>query len=105
MICLLKNKDKGAASKERSTNAQTIALQCLAFLIGQDGARNLFLSTSGLSIDDLRNKATQPDFLAGVMDFLLSDEELIQTFCIESNLTAERVWKARRALPAPPVES
>ena len=104
MICLLKNKDHKITSEKLSLGAQTIALQCLTFLISHEEARTMFLSTSGLNIEDIKNKAEQPDFLAGVMDFFLSDEEMVQAFCIEYTLTAQDLWRARRALPAPPIE-
>ena len=56
--------------------ADIIALGALRFLASEPERFSRFLSLSGLSPADISNLASQPEFLASVMDYLLSDEKV-----------------------------
>jgi hypothetical protein len=47
----------------------------------------------------LREQLTNPSFLAGILDFMLSDEPLLLSFCEEQNIAPTLIVQARRALP------
>jgi hypothetical protein len=47
----------------------------------------------------VRTRASTPEFLAAVMDFLLAHEELAREFCATRSLGAETLHRARRRLP------
>lgn len=79
--------------------AEALALQALAWLIGQDELRDQFLGLSGLSVDDLRQNAQNPEVLGGLLDFLLQDDTRIQDFCDACNHPPEAPFLARQALP------
>ncbi len=83
----------------RQESAQTVALQALGWLAAQDGPFSAFLSLSGLDAAALRARAGDPDLLAAVMDFLLSDEALLIAFCRESGHPFDAPARARAALP------
>ena len=83
----------------RPSEAETLALEALGYLAGDGDALVRFLTVSGLELDDLRSRAGSLDLLAGVLDFLLSDDALLGGFCEAHRASASMVHAARRALP------
>jgi hypothetical protein len=79
--------------------AATLALKALQFLLNDQDRAGAFLAQTGLSPGDLRRNAADPAFLAGVMDYLLTQEELVVSFAADENLDPGRVMAIRRALP------
>ncbi|HXJ00842.1 MAG TPA: DUF3572 family protein [Micropepsaceae bacterium] len=79
--------------------AETIALKALAHLAADGDGLVRFLSLSGLDLDDLRARADNPELLAGVMEFLLSDEGLCAGFMAAKELDSPTLHAVRRALP------
>ena len=61
--------------------AEILALQALGWLAGQEERMGRFLALTGLQGADLRAVADSRDTLRAVLDFLLSDEELLLDFC------------------------
>ncbi|MGN6514993.1 MAG: DUF3572 domain-containing protein [Rhizomicrobium sp.] len=58
-----------------------------------------FMALSGVGPGDLRARAGEPEFLAAVMDFLLSDEVLLTGFCDDASIDPKALQIARQALP------
>ena len=58
-----------------------------------------FLALSGLSVDELRARAGDPDFLGGILDFLLADEARLLAFCESEEMEPRLPGLARQALP------
>ncbi|HEY7978121.1 MAG TPA: DUF3572 domain-containing protein [Rhizomicrobium sp.] len=85
--------------KMTPANAETLALKGLAFLANSDEPLDRFMALSGAGADELRERAGEPEFLAAVMDFLLSDEALLTTFCDETSIDPRELQMARQALP------
>lgn len=83
----------------QASAAETLALQALAYLAGEGDALVHFLTLSGLEPDALRERAGDPELLAAVIDFLLSQEVLCAGFLKAENLDARALHAARRALP------
>ena len=79
--------------------AETIALQALGWLAANDDLCPLFLGSTGASVDDLRERATDPAFLASVLSFLTMDDDWIIAFCDDAGLSYEKPLQARYALP------
>jgi hypothetical protein len=79
--------------------AEIFALQALAYLATQEDKMNVFANLSGLGSGDIMARAGESDLLAGVMDFLLSDEELLTDFCTAQNVSPETPARARQSLP------
>ena len=79
--------------------AQTLALKALTHLAGDEENLLRFLRISGLEPDDLKQRAGDPELLAAVIDFLLSDEALCTGFLAAESIDSKLLHAARRALP------
>jgi hypothetical protein len=78
--------------------AETIALNALAYLANQPDALERFLTLSGTGVAELRERVGEAGFLAGVVDFLLTDEELLVDFCEAGSLDAKSLHLASHTL-------
>lgn len=83
----------------RQENAETVALQVLGWLAGNEDLFGTFLGATGASVDDLATSAQQPGFLGSILDFLLMDDAWVMAFCEAENLRYEIPMQARAALP------
>ena len=79
--------------------AETIALQALAWLAGNDALLPVFLGATGASEADLRARAAEPEFLGAVLDFLMMDDAWVVAFCDQQGLKYETPMMARASLP------
>jgi len=79
--------------------AETLALKALGHLVADEDSFTRFLRISGLELDDLRRRAGEPELLAAVVDFVLSDEKLCESFLNAEEIGAQELHSARRALP------
>jgi len=79
--------------------AETIALKGLAWLAAMPDDIGRFLNVTGVAAGDLRERAGDPEFLAAVMDFLLTDDKLLTGFCEREGLDPRDIHLVRRALP------
>lgn len=79
--------------------AETLALQVLGWLAGQDELFDAFLGASGLGRDDLRARLGEPEVLGAVLDFLLSDDAFVTGFARDAGIAADLPLRARAALP------
>ncbi|MDX2485713.1 MAG: DUF3572 domain-containing protein [Pseudodonghicola sp.] len=82
-----------------SDTAETLALTALAWLVGNEDLLPVFLGTTGLGEDDVRERARDPEFLASVLDFLMMDDAWVMAFCDASTTPYEHPMQARAALP------
>ncbi|MFT7106441.1 MAG: hypothetical protein ACJAVT_000961 [Yoonia sp.] len=79
--------------------AQIIALQGLAWLVGNDDLCPTFLGTTGGSVDDLRARAADPAFQGAVLEFITMDDAWVMAFCDTIGLKYDQPLRARYALP------
>jgi len=84
--------------------AEIVAVQALSFVAGDPERLGLFLAESGIGPDTLRSAATDPHFLAGVLDFVLRDDATVKAFSSVSHLDPTVVAAAREALGDKPWE-
>jgi len=82
-----------------SEQAEILALKALAWLASHDDHLQSFCDLSGLSGADLIEQAGNPETLAGVMDFILSDEPVLLDFCEDRNISPDIPAQARIHLP------
>lgn len=79
-------------------DAETLGLEALGFLAAEETRLASFLKATGLSLADIREQAASPEFLAGVFDFLMSDDSLLLVFAGHKGLDPNVIGVARRAL-------
>lgn len=79
--------------------AETLALKALAWLIPNEDLLPVFLGATGASEQDLRTRATEPEFLGSVLDFLLMDDAWVIAFCDSHSIPYDHLMQARAALP------
>lgn len=79
--------------------AETIALQALGWLVGNDDLCPTFMGATGSTVEDLRNRATDPAFQASVLSFLTMDDAWVVAFCDAINLAYDQPLMAQYALP------
>jgi uncharacterized protein DUF3572 len=79
--------------------AETVALKALAHIAADADTLMRFLTISGLEVGDLRRRAGEPELLAAVLDFVLSDDVISQSFAVAEGVSAETLHAARRSLP------
>ena len=79
--------------------AETIALKALEFLLDKEELKTEFLSISGLSAKDITSEFKNPEFLGGVLDFLLQNELALIAFCDKIGIKPEEPLKQRYSLP------
>ena len=70
------SKERAQNNQELQEQAEQLAISALGFLGAESERLDRFLSLSGLPPTGLRAAATQPGFLAAVLDHLASDERL-----------------------------
>lgn len=85
-------------SKNPQEVAEFVAIQALSFLASDPERLGLFLTESGIGPQTLRTAATDPKFLAGVLDFIVRDDATVKAFADASQLTPEAVTNAREVL-------
>jgi len=83
----------------KQDTAETIALQALAWLAGNDDLLPAFLGNTGASEADVREQAGNPEFLGSVLDFIMMDDAWVVAFCDVQGLSYETPMKARMSLP------
>jgi hypothetical protein len=84
--------------------AEGLAIQALTF-IAADGERlGRFLAISGIGPTEIRAAAREPRFLAGVLEYLASDDRLAAEFTVKAACDPSDLAKAHAALGGEPWE-
>jgi len=83
--------------------AETLALEAISFIAGDDDLVAGLFDQTGMGGDELRdalgNADTVGQTLAGVLDYLLMNDEWVLNFAEQVNIAPEKVLSARAALP------
>jgi hypothetical protein len=79
-------------------SAQELAIAALVYLAADPDKVRSFAEASGLSAENLRAAAESPDFLAAVLDYVLSDESLLLTFAANCGIEPADIPRARAVL-------
>ena len=81
--------------------AEIVAVQALSFIAGDPERLGLFLAESGIGPETLRTAATDPRFLANVLDFVMRDDATVKAFAAASQLHPTNIAAAHQALNDP----
>ena len=94
--------DPKQRQKDASEAASAMAVAALGFIAGDGERLGRFLAITGIGPESIRAAAGEPDFLLGVLDYLVSDEPLLVAFASENGFEPEHVVRARDVLAGPP---
>jgi Protein of unknown function (DUF3572) len=84
--------------------AEGLAIQALTFIAGDPERLGRFLAITGIGPGEIRAAAREPGFLAGVLEYMASDDRLMSAFAAENNLNPADLDRSRVALAGGPWE-
>jgi hypothetical protein len=84
--------------------AEGLAIQGLTFIAGDGERLGRFLAISGIGPTEIRAASREPRFLAGVLEYLASDDRLAAEFTVEVGCDPTDLAKAHTALGGEPWE-
>ena len=84
--------------------AEIVAIQALSFVAGDPERLGLFLAETGIGPETLRNAASDPQFLASVLDFVMRDDATVKAFASASELHPTNIAAAHQVLCERPWE-
>lgn len=79
-----------------NADPESIAIGALSWIAADGEMMNRFLGLTGIEPDQIRDVASEPGFLAAVLDFLLAHEPTLLRFCEEIAIDPKFVAKARK---------
>jgi hypothetical protein len=85
---------KKQAPRATREAAEAVAIQALTYIAGDPERLGRFLAITGVGPAEIRSAAAHPDFLAGVLEYLVSDEELLTAFAADADLRPTDAVKA-----------
>ena len=88
-----------AHEKQQAADAESVAIAALGFVAGDPDLLPRFLAITGIEAQAIRQAASEPGFLAGVLNFVLAHEPTLMRFSEETGIEPARVADAIRHLP------
>jgi len=94
---------KGGKARDNSGGArrqaaEALAIAALSFLAADAQRLGRFLAATGIGPERIREAARERGFLAGVLDHLAGDEELLVAFARQAGIDPSELERARVAL-------
>jgi hypothetical protein len=87
--------------KDSREAAENVAIQALGYLAADPEQLDRFVALSGLDPASIRTAASQPGFLAGVLDHIAGNESLMIACAADLGLSPADLERARNALSGP----
>lgn len=87
------------ADHTQRADAESLAIEALAFVAADPELLPRFLAITGIEAQSIRHAASEPGFLAGVLNFILAHEPTLMRFSQETGHAPARVAAAIRLLP------
>ena len=79
--------------------ADIIALKAVTYLLSDEKRISWLLGETGLDTTDLKKSPDNPEILAGILDFLLSHEDILIDFCDTCAIDPASLQKIRHLFP------
>ena len=89
----------GDTSLNQRESAETLALQAVSWLATDVAILGDFLNVTGAELSSLVADLKKPSFLAAVLDFILTEDQLVLDFASAVGIRPEEVATARAFLP------
>jgi len=80
------------------SEAETIALQALAFIASDISLLGVFTTATGISLEDLHARAGERDVLTATLQWLMQNESALLTFCANNAHPPERMQLVMHSL-------
>jgi hypothetical protein len=80
----------------RLANPEAVAIRALGFLASRRADLERFLARTGLTHADLKRQPAEPEHLAAILDFVISQEATLLEFSRAVDLPPEAAYEARR---------
>lgn len=93
------------SDRPSAADPQDIAIQVLGWLANEPDMLGRFLALSGTSPGQMRDAMNDIGFLAGMLDFLMSHEPTLMSFCEATDNKPETVVAAWQRLSGPGLSS
>ncbi len=77
---------------------EVMALNGLAFLADEESRFERFINLTGLTLAEIRHKADDRAFLAGVLNYLRSDQSLLLVYAEQANLDPADIDRGAQSL-------
>ena len=87
------------------SRAEDLAAQMLVAVVEDPAVMQRFMNETGFGPDDIRANAGTPEFLAGVLEFLLGDEALLLAITSDRQIKPELLMQALAVLQKPALGS
>lgn len=84
--------------KLNEDDAERLAIEALSFIASDETRLSQFLQVTGFTLEAIRAEASSQNFLAGILDFLLSDDSLLLVFACHNGIDPSLVTKAKDVL-------
>ena len=94
-----------ANTRSNAAGAEATAAAILGWLAGEPEMLGRFLALSGLQATQLRDAVNDPGFLSGLIDFVMSHEPTLLSFCEATGTKPEAVAAAWRHYSRPGLDS
>ena len=88
----------GKSNGARRQAAEELAVAALTFIAADPERLGRFLAMTGIGPDSIRDAAREPQFLAGVLDHVAADEQLLRAFATHAEIDPDAVMRARGLL-------
>ena len=79
-----------------------LAADALGAMASDPALFDRFLGETGVALAEIRTIAAQPDFLRGVLDFVVRHEDALTAVAAAANVPPERVVRAHERLAGRP---
>jgi hypothetical protein len=86
-------------SDSKRNTAETLAAQAFSWVAEDDERLNAFMAMTGADPADLVRNITSPAFLGTVLDYILTEDQLVIAFCDSRGLPYTAPMQARGLLP------
>ena len=84
--------------------AEFIAVKAVEYMAQNVETLGGFLAHAGVGPQDLKTAISSPEFLAGVLDYMMMDEPTLLDFAKTMDLKPQDIVKARLCFPGSEVE-
>lgn len=91
-------------SRETHDQAATMALLMLQWLAEDSDRISRFCALSGLGPEELRSSINNKNFLGGIMDYVLANENDLLAFCQEKGVDPKQPGRLRQSLPGAAID-